>query len=353
MSEGLEVRAEILKLARLVGRPAEELGWLAVVPSRDLRALREQVTEVMFASSGRRLKRLAAASKLLPVALLATIARRVFGPLLSARMAGLIDPERAAGIAARLPTSFLADVARLIDPRRAAAVIAALPAPLVASVARELALAGEHVTLGRFVGFLGRDALVACLEVIDDEAVLHTAFVLEAKERLDMLTGLVSETRLVGIIRAAARADLWPEAVDLLGHLGASRQASLAELTAAQGDEVLSSLVRSAQARGFWDALLPVTRAMSEATRRRLAGLSALHDEGLLEAVVAAAVRHALWSELLPVARWLPEPLQRRVIAAGASHQGALDDAARAALQQLARDLDAKAAAAATRAELP
>ena len=84
----LQGRAEILKLARMLGPRPSELAYLEAVGLADLRALREQTVEVLWDADGATMSRLAAASKLLPAALTATIAQRAFGPLLAARMAG-------------------------------------------------------------------------------------------------------------------------------------------------------------------------------------------------------------------------------------------------------------------------
>ncbi len=112
----LAARAELLKLARLLNRDPDQLSYLEVVAADDLKAFREQLTEVLFASSSKTLIRLAVASKLLPTGVVATIAQRAFGPLLAARVAGLLDPGRAVDVAAKLPPDFLADVAIELDP---------------------------------------------------------------------------------------------------------------------------------------------------------------------------------------------------------------------------------------------
>ena len=119
----MNTRPEVLKLARLLQRDPDTLAYLDGVPEPDLRALRELVTERLFSAQGQALSRLASASKLLPTGLAATIGERTFGPLLCARVAGLLEPSRAVDVAAKLPTPFLADVAIELDPRRAHDVI--------------------------------------------------------------------------------------------------------------------------------------------------------------------------------------------------------------------------------------
>jgi hypothetical protein len=223
--DALRSRAEVMKLARLVHREPEQLEYLALLPPEDIRALRDQVTDMLFEAHGATLQRLAAASKLLPVGLVAIIGQHAFGPMLSARVSGLLDPDRAVAAAAKLPSEFLADIAIELDPRRASDVIAGMPAGQVLAVTRELIRRREYVTMGRFVGHLGDEALRASVTALDDATLLRTAFVLEERHRLDALAELVGEERIAGLVEVAEREELWPEALDLLMHLDRERVA--------------------------------------------------------------------------------------------------------------------------------
>jgi hypothetical protein len=216
--DALRSRAEILKLARLLGQAPDQLEYLETVPLTDLRELREQVTDVLFSAQGTALARLAAASKLLPIGLIATIAEKAFGPLVSARIAGLLEPSRAVDVAARLPPAFLADVAMELDPRRASDVIAKIPAGQIADVTRELVGRDEHVTMGRFVGHLSDEALIAAIDEMDDLVLLQVTFVLEEQERLERIVRLLPERRLESITEIAAGGELAFEARELLEH---------------------------------------------------------------------------------------------------------------------------------------
>ena len=171
--------AEIMKLARLLGREPEQLAYLEAVPAGDLRTLREQITETLFAAHEAQLRRMAAASRLLPTGLVASLGQSTFGAMLSARIAGLLDVDRAVEIGGKMPTEFLADVAIELDPRRASDVIAGIPPRQIHDITVELARRKEYVTMGRFVGHLGDDALSAALDALDDEALSKTMFVTE------------------------------------------------------------------------------------------------------------------------------------------------------------------------------
>jgi hypothetical protein len=214
--QSIESRAELLKLARLLGRAPDELAYLEAVSVVELRQLRDQVTETLFDSHLGALNRLASASRLLPVGVVAQIGEKVFGPLLSARITGLLDPDRAVEVGSRLPDSFLADVAVELDPRRASAVLARIPADRIAAITRELLARGEFVTMGRFAGYLPDESLQAAVDVSGPDDLLQVALVLENKERLGDLLELLGPQRTDQILEAADRAELGPEARELL-----------------------------------------------------------------------------------------------------------------------------------------
>jgi hypothetical protein len=209
----------VAKLARLLGREPGELAYLERLEPGELRALRDGVTETLYDANGSALGRLAAASRLLPAGLTATIGQRAFGPLLSARLAGLLDTDKAVDVATKLPPPFLADVAAELDPRRASDLIASISPAVIGQVTAELVARREYVTMGRFVGHLSDDAITAALATMDDEAVLQVAFVLEDTSQLSRLFAKLPKGRSAGVIVAAANEGLWLEALDLLHHL--------------------------------------------------------------------------------------------------------------------------------------
>jgi hypothetical protein len=313
VSEQLERGAEITKLARLLDVPTDELSYLAEVPSAALAAFREQVADRLFGGDAERLKRVAAASKLLPLPLAVKLAQLAFGPMLCAATAGLLEPPRAAKISGKMPVPFLADVATMMDPRRAAAVIAAVPTPVVVAVGRELISREEYVMMGRFVGLLSQPTLRAAVPAIEsDEALLHTAFVLEDKDRLDDLLA-VARDRVVNLIHTAHAHDMWGEALDLISHLDLANRAELADIAAAQDDELLDSLIRAVHEMGNWDDMLPVIAAMSPDSLRRFAELPVVVEDDVLRAVINAAAEHDLWDAVLPLAAIIPESVKPRL----------------------------------------
>ncbi len=320
MSEALQHRAETLKLARLLCVDVETLPALDDVPSVDLAVLRERMTDRLFDESARALARVAAASRLVPAPIVATIAHRAFGPLLCARAAGAVDPPKAVDVATRLPADFLADVTVELDPRRVAAIIAGVPASLVVPVARELARREEHVTMGRFLAFVPDGPLAATMAELDDETMLRTAFVLEHKDRLDHAVGLLAPDRVPGILRCAFAQGLWPEALDLLGHLSPERLGPIADDLATMDHEVVAGMVEAVGDAGLWDSLLPVVRLASPGATAVFAASPSFHTERALAGVVTtAATVPGLWADLVPLVDQLPDDVRTRVarLAAG------------------------------------
>ncbi len=309
----LESHAEVMKLARLLGTTPERLEYLGRLDPADTRALRERANDV-FHEDDRRLGRVALASQIPPAAVTAWIAQHLFGPLLCARVAGLLDTRRAVDLAKRMPPEFLAKLAMHLDPRRARDIIFALPPALIGKVADELNRRDEHIAMGRFVGNMTDDALRACFAVIDDATLLRISYFVEEKDQLDHVVGLLEVERVRGAIRDATEQDLWPQALDLLTRVTPARAGWLADLAAEEEDDVLGGMVFAAQRDGLWDVVLPVVRNMSEEGRQRFALLPALHEPEVLAAVFDAAVDGDLLQDLLPLAALLPEDA-RQVIA--------------------------------------
>jgi hypothetical protein len=195
MSQDTEIR----KLARVLGAPPARFGYLRQVPVADLRQLRDQVTSSLFDAHRGMLEKMAGASRLLPSPLLARIAERAFGPLLSARIAGLVDVSRGVDIAKRLPPVFLADVAAELDPRHTAGIIAGIPGPVAVAVARELTRREDWITIARFVDHLPDETIVASLEVIPDHALPQVAAMLDDPARVAHIANLLPAHRLDAI----------------------------------------------------------------------------------------------------------------------------------------------------------
>jgi hypothetical protein len=228
VSAATESRAEAVKLGRLLGLDGpESLAYVHQVPASELRDYRNAVTELLYDTDRALLQRVADAARLLPARTLATIGEHALGPLVCARITGLLDPKRAAEISRHFPIDFLAQVAAELDPRRAVDVVASTPPDRVLEIALAMAARAEHVAMGRFFAHLDDDALAGCIEELTDEDLLRVVFVLEGKDRLDGVFELVGLERTRRMLDGAESMGLGEEAVDLLGHLNARQRKEL------------------------------------------------------------------------------------------------------------------------------
>ena len=309
----LSPAVEVRRLARLIGADPEDLVYFERLEGQAIRDLRDQVTVAMFDADRQLLQRVAVATKLVPAKLGAVIGERAFGALLCARITGLLDPSRAVDISKHLPVTFLADLCLHLDPRRASRVIGEMPPDTVAAIAAQLVAGEEYIAMGGFVGHLSKAALLAALDAVDDESLLRTAYVIEAKQNISALVALLPDERLANIIATASGADLWAEALDVLAHVTERQRGALGDLAAAQDDEVLDSMVSAALRDDLWSEVLPVIRAMSPESRERFATLKSIQARPVLATIMDAAAEDSLWAELLVLLPLLPITARRQV----------------------------------------
>ncbi|GGS33713.1 hypothetical protein GCM10010171_29990 [Actinokineospora fastidiosa] len=248
-------RAEIVKLARLLGDPPERFAYLADLPAEDIRELRERATDVLFDANAAVFERIAAASRLVPAAITAAIAQRAFGPLLCARVAGVLEPERAVDLAARVSPSFLADVAAELDPRRVAAILATLPVDRMRAVAVELIRRGDYVTMGRFIGVLPAPALRALVTELSAPDMLHTAVYSDDDTRFAEIFAMVPDTEVPAVVTAAVAAEepLASDIFTVLTHLDATGLSRLSAEVDRLPEDSRATIARRAAAVGLVD----------------------------------------------------------------------------------------------------
>jgi len=308
-------QAEILKLARLLSTSSGQLDFLDKLDTTTLRQLRERTSASLYDADQHLFQRIAASSRLLPAKITALIAEKALGPLLCARIAGLLPPDRAVDIAKRLHTPFLADVCLEIDPRHIRELIAGMPLDRTVDVARELAARREHIVMARFVDSLPEPAMRAILAALkDDVALLQIGFFVEDPAQLSTVIALLPDTRLRNMITSAIEGEdeLWPEAMNLINGIAAPQRRHMAALAAGLDDTLLTRMLERTHRQALWPALLPIVAEMDTAQHAHLARLEALNDDAVLESMILAAHHSALWPQLLPLVAQMASPVQSR-----------------------------------------
>ena len=168
--------------------------------------------------------------------------------------------------------------------------------------------------MGRFVGNMTDDALLACFAVIDSPTLLRISYFVEEKDQLDHVVGLLEIDRVREAIRLASEEDLWPQALDLLTRVSPERAGALADLAAEEEDLVLDGMVARGAARR------PVGRrpaGHAEHERRGPASASRCCPPSTSRtsssAIVDAASADDLMDDLLPLAALMPDDARQAI----------------------------------------
>ena len=229
MSSKSESRAETAKLGRLLGvEDPEALTFLLSVPAPELRDYREAVTDLLYDDDQELLQRTADAARLLPARTLAAIGEGALGPLICARLTGLLDSHRAVEISEHFKIDFLARLAAELDPRRAVEVVTAIATDTIVAVSAAMAANGEHVAMGRFVAYIDDAALSRCVETLSDEDLLGVAFVMEGEERLTSIFEMIGADRAARMLAAANASGHSEEAEHVIERLDAPTRDAVA-----------------------------------------------------------------------------------------------------------------------------
>lgn len=213
----LHSRIEVRKLAAVLDVDEAELGYLAMSSPGELRRLRRVTAEALQQRHEARIRVLASLSGMLPVGAAAKIAETALGAALSARVAGVMEPEAAAKLAGHLSPAFLAELAVKLDAGRVDPIVGLLPEATVLDVAHRLLAAGELITLARFVAVVDAETAVGVAQEATGAELLWLMLYTEDDAALSVLAERLPEEALAQMVAAASDED---ERVAVAEHLG-------------------------------------------------------------------------------------------------------------------------------------
>ena len=274
----LALKAEHLKLARLLGCPQQAVAGLDGLDVAALRRLRGACTSMLFDGDRGSLQRIVSVARMMPAALNALIAEKAMGPVLGSRVAGMLPPKDAVEIARRVPLDFNVEVTLLLDPRSAAPMLRVMPLDLVVAVTKEMVKRREYIVMARFVDALTDEQIRACMAAMDDEAMLQSGFFVESPQRLEEVVELMSDERMRAVVGQAARPDrdLGGPVMALMSGVGPRLQRRMIEAALLHPDaHVGEHLVATAREHDLLPLLQARASDLSEPAARRLAALAA------------------------------------------------------------------------------
>ncbi|HEV7647028.1 MAG TPA: hypothetical protein VGP26_02590 [Actinophytocola sp.] len=304
MADNLAASAELVKLARALGTTQDEIAFTTPLGAAGIRLLRERVVGALYDEHRAAFRRVAAITRTLPMPVNVRITLRAFPPLLAARVAGEMTPERAAELANRLPVEYLAESCVHLDPRRAAPLISRLDPDRVLAVVVELVDRDDFVTLGRLLDAASEKLLAHLAAAISDEALLRIGCYAESGAQLARAIGVLTPERLRGIVRTAVTGppDLRAAGLATIGRLDDDLlRGRLAEYAASASDDVLTAMLHTALDEGAVAEMLSAVAAMGEDAQRRVVSLPALGDEAVRTRLVDAAADLGLLPILAPL----------------------------------------------------
>ena len=274
MSE-LAVRAQLVRLSRLLNVPPDALSDLEGQDAATLARVRKQLSSALFDEHRKLFAKLAQANKLLPLGVTAKMTTAVIGPTLAGRVASEMDPARAVALAGKLPVEFLAETCMAMDPQRAEPVVRAMPTKIVVGVSRALCAKRDFMTAATFVNVLDDAVIQAVMADNDDDAdLLQIGFFIEDKTRLEALMAMMDDARIANTMVTAEREGLWAQALAMMEGTSLETRARVGTLVAEHDDALLAQLFAAASEHGQWPLLLAAVPALPPAAQQRYKSLS-------------------------------------------------------------------------------
>ena len=319
MAPDLATRAELVKLARALGTTEDEVAFAADLPPATIRLVRERVVATLYDEHRAAFQRVAAITRLLPTAVNVRITLRAFPPLLAARVAGEMAPERAAELANRMPVEYLAEACVHLDPRRAAPLVHRVQGDRVLAVVMELIEREEFITLGRLLDTATEPLIHDVAATVPTEALLRIGVYAESDTQLTRAVALLPPARLRAVVHDALAGplELRSAGLALVGRLtDDALRGRLAEHATEADDETLTALLHTAIDDGTVADLLLAVASTSERAQRRVLTLPALTEPHTIGHLVRAVEKHNLWQRMAPTLALMDGELRQRFTAA-------------------------------------
>lgn len=261
-----ESRAELLRIANLMGVGEADIAFLGRLSAESLFDFRQSLIDIYFEENPA-LKRFAKIANVLPSAVIAKLTVDAIGPTLAARVVGEVDTRAAVGVLKRVPIDFVVDTAVQADPRRVIPLFSESPRQVAKDAADELIRRKEYVAIGQLIAYVEDDVMEHALGTASDLDVLYSSFLIEDKDRLGDGVAMLSDERIASIIQTAAKKKMWLEALDLMSHLETGEFRRVVTQAMVLGDSVLDELFEFVSAEDLWYIAVPAVCLADDPSR--------------------------------------------------------------------------------------
>lgn len=258
-------RAEVLRIANLIGVDGEDIGFLARLSPEALYEFRMKLIDVYFEENPA-LQRFAKLAGVVPSAVIAKMTVDAIGPILAARIVGQVDTRTAVSVLKRVPIDFLCDTAVQTDPRRIKPMFKESPYEISCAIADELVRRKEYVAIGQLITYVEDAVMNHALGNANEVDILYSSFMVEDKVKLGHGVAMLSDDRITAIIHTAAAEGMWLEALDLMSHLEIDEFRRVVSQAMELDRETLTELLNFAHENDLWYIAIPAVCLANDPT---------------------------------------------------------------------------------------
>lgn len=234
----LDVRGEVIKLARELDVDAAELEFLGQASRDDVHRLRIAIEVALDRRHRPFYRRIEASSRLLPPSVALKIARMSFPPLVVARVSEDIPPDRGIKMTEQTPMDYMGELLLHMNPQRMVESVRRMPLRLMKPMIAELARREEFITLGRYLGVLADEQIPGVVaEIQDGRTLLLCGFHDEDPSNLDTVIAAMSDEQVAAILEAVLAHDLADELAAVADHVGDTARQRFQDAVAAMPDQ--------------------------------------------------------------------------------------------------------------------
>lgn len=313
----LAVQAEIIKLARILSVPEQQLAFMQVLAPENLRQFRFAILELLQSQQKSRFRHLATWVNWLPRWISIFWVKHFLEPFIVAQIAVYLSTESSYRIAKHLPAKTIAAIAVYLDPRLARELLSYLTTHQITDITQVLLEQRDFVTIGRFVSMLSDAVLQDVAQIVENESdLLEIAFYIESREQIDHLVHVLPRERIekaLLIIGDPAQRLLWPKVLALMSYISYGLKQELGDLAVQQGEPVINAIIQATQEDQLWEDMLPVVACLSAHAQDFVANLPALRRVEIIQSIVEAADRCDLWADMLVIVNYMQDEAREAV----------------------------------------
>ncbi|MGL6234221.1 MAG: hypothetical protein ACRC20_02650 [Segniliparus sp.] len=196
--------AQIHLLADLLGVAPEKIAHLERLGPENLAQLRMRVSDLKFDSQEKQVAMIGKAAPIVPDPVIATLAEKVVGPVVSAAVANSLAKDHAHrlnGLLRRLRVPFVAQTLRYLDPRAVPTLSKEVPVRVWAPALRRLLADGHYASAAVLMEQAPVELLLAVEREVDDrEAIARTLAYTTDSQKLEELLAALPQERLLSIV---------------------------------------------------------------------------------------------------------------------------------------------------------